>query len=178
MKKWMYVVFPGIMLGLFLIAYTSHVKEAERREEQRKANLAAQIAQENQKKAEAEARAAEDAKKRAAERAEEDRKKEEDRRKKKEAQDKEIHDDFVRYKTGADAAAKQAGDLEIELDRLRKQRDTMSREDFELAKRVEEARVAKQRAELQQQHLTEMIAMRAQSSTMAAMPPPPPPSKR
>jgi hypothetical protein len=178
MKKWMYVVFPGIMLALFLIVYTSHVKEAEQREVQRQAKLEADIAAEKQKRKEAEERAAVDAQKRQKEREEEDRKKEADRRKKKEAQDKEISDDYERYKNGADEAAKTAGQLEIELDRLRKQRDDLSREDFALAKEVEKVRIDKQNAEMRQQHMTAMIAQRAQNSAMAAMPPPPPPPKR
>lgn len=177
MKKWMYVIFPGIMLALFLVVYTSHVKEAEERERARIANVDRMRKEEEEKKKEAEKLAAEDAQKRAREREAEDRKKEEERRKKKEAIDKEIADDTNKYRTEADNSAHDASQLEIELDRLHKEKDQLGREDFDLAKKVELARVAKRNAELQQQHLTQMIAQRADQSAMASMPPPPPPAK-
>lgn len=174
MKKWMYLVFPGIMLALFLVVYTTHKKEVEEREAMRARKVQEKLEDDKKQKEIAEARAAEDAKKRAAEREAEDRKKEEDRRRKQAAIDKDIADETARFKAEGDKNAKDASNLEIELDRLHKQKDALGREDFELAKQVELARVAKRNAELQEQHLTAMIAQRADMSTMAKMPPPPP----
>ncbi len=173
MKKWMYVIFPGVMLVLFLIVYTSHVKEAEERERQRIANVEKQRQEEEAKKAEAERLAAEDAKKRQVEREQEERKKEEDRQRKQDAADKEVSDKTAEYRAKADAAQKQVNALELELDRLHKNKEQASRDDFDTAKQVELARVAKRNAELQEQHLTQMIAARADTSMMAQMPPPP-----
>lgn len=173
MKKWMYVIFPGIMLALFLIVYTSHVKEAEQREKERIAKAEEMRKQEQAKKEEAERLAAEDAKKRQQERDEAERKKEEERRAKQEAADKEVRDRTAEYKAKADGFAKKANELEVELDRLHKQKEQASRDDFETAKQVELARVAKRNAELQEQHLMQMIAQRADASAMAQMPPPP-----
>jgi hypothetical protein len=177
MKKWMYVIFPGIMLALFLVVYTSHVKDAEERERQRIAKMESDRKAEEDKKKEAEKLAAEDAKKRQIEREQEDRKKEEERRRRQEAADKEVRDKTAEYRGKADTAAKQVNQAELELDRLHKLKEQTSREDFDLAKQVELARVAKRNAELQEQHLTQMIANRADSSGMAQMPPPPPPPK-
>lgn len=174
MKKWMYIVFPGIMLALFLVVYTTHKKEAEEREALRERKVQEKLEADKQQKQIAEERAAEDAKKRAAERDAEDRKKEEDRKKKQAAIDKDIADETARFKSEADKSAKDASNLEIELDRLHKEKDALGRDDFELAKQVELARVAKRNAELQEQHLTAMIAQRADTSAMARMPAPPP----
>jgi monoamine oxidase len=174
MKKWMYVIFPGIMLGLFLIVYTSHVKEAEEREQRRLVAIEEKRKEDEAKKKKAEELAAEDAKKRQEERDAEEAKKEADRRRKQEAADKEVADKTAEYRGKADNFAKKVSQAEIELDRLHKERETANREDLELAKRVELAEVAKQNAELREQHLMQMIAMRADQSTMAQMPPPPP----
>lgn len=172
MKKWMYLIFPGVMLGLFLVVYTSHVKEAEDREQQRIAKMDADRKAEAQKKKEAEELAAQDAAKRQKEREEEERKKDEERRRKQEAADKDVRDRTAEARAKGDKASKDVNQLEIDLDRMRKEREALIREDFELAKQVEAARVAKRNAELRQQHLTQMIASRADSSSMASMPPP------
>ena len=174
MKKWMYVIFPGIMLALFLIVYSSHVKEAEQREKERQERVEAQRKAEEQKKQDAERIAAEDAKKRQEEREADERKKEEERAAKQAAIDKDVADRTAEYKGKADGFNKQANQLEIELDTLHKQKEQASRDDFETAKQVELARVAKRNAELQEQHLTQMIALRADASSMAQMPPPAP----
>lgn len=174
MKKWMYVVFPGIMLAVFLVLYTTHAREAEEREQTRLAKLKAEIDAEQKKKKENEEKARIDAEKRQKERDEEEKKKEDERRRKQEAADKEVRDQTAQYRAEADKLAKEASDLEIELDRLHKEKDQLSRAEFDLAKKVELARVAKRNAELQQQHLTAMIAQRAEQSTLTRMPPPAP----
>jgi hypothetical protein len=174
MKKWMYVIFPGIMLGLFLIVYTTHVKEAERKEQERIVKMEAQRKEEAEKKKKNEEAAAADAKKRQEEREAEERKKEADRRRKQEAADQDVRDRTAKARAEGDTFAKTVSQEEVELDRLHKQRDQLSRETFELSKAVEADRVAKRNAELQQQHLTEMLANRAASSPMAQVPPPPP----
>ena len=61
MKKWMYLIFPGAMLGLFLVFFLSHTKEAEAREQTRLEALAKKVAQEAAKKKEDETRARKDA---------------------------------------------------------------------------------------------------------------------
>ena len=174
MKKWMYVIFPGAMLALFLVVYSAHVKEARQKEQEHLAKQAADRKAEEEKKKEAERIAAIDAKKRQEEREAEERKKEEERRRKQEAIDKEVRDQTAQFKADSDKLAKQIADLQIQLDRLHKERDQLTREDLELAKQVELARVAKRNAELEEQRLTQMIALKADGSAMAQMPLPPP----
>ena len=65
----------------------------------------------------------------------------------------------------------------LQLDQLRKQRDQLSRETFDIAKQVELARVARRNAEMDEQRWIEMIANRAASSQMAQIPPPPAPAR-
>lgn len=178
MKKWMYLIFPGIMLGAFLVVYLSHVEEAEKREQSRLLAAQQKLEKEMQEKKEAEARAAEDAKKRQEEREAEEAKKAEERRRKQEAADKEIQDAIAELHAESDKSAQQAAQLEIELDRLHKEKDLLGREEFDLAKQVEAARTAKRTTELQQQHFTQVLAQRAANSTLAAMPPPPPAPRR
>lgn len=178
MKKWIYVIFPVIMLGAFLIVYKTHEEDAKEREAANLRKQQEQIAEVARKKKEAEVIAAADAAKRQKEREEEEAKKTAERLAKQAAIDKRVADDTAAATSDADKFAKQAADLEIQLDALRKEKDTLSKADFELAKRVELAKVAKRNAELQEQHVTAMIAQRADNSALAAMPPPPPAQKR
>lgn len=178
MKKWMYVVFPGIMLALFLVVYSSHVKEARAREKARLEKVAEMQAAEAKKKAEAEALAQADAQKRQKEQQEAAAKAEAARKAREAAIDKQIADDTAKFQGEADASAKQVAALQIELDRLHKEKDQLSQHDFDLAKQVQLAEVARRNAELEQQRIIAMIAQRADQSAMAQMPPPPPPKKR
>ena len=88
MKKWMYLIFPGAMLGLFLVFYFSHQKETEARESARQATIAKKKADDDRQKQDAENRARADAAKKQAEREAEEKKKDEDRRAKQAAIDK------------------------------------------------------------------------------------------
>eukprot|EP01035_Chromulina_nebulosa_P042524 gene42524-57572_t len=63
MKKWMYLIFPGAMLGIFLVFFLSHQKESDAREKARAEAVAKKEAEDKAKKAEAERKAQEDAKK-------------------------------------------------------------------------------------------------------------------
>src|SRR5947207_1641934 len=129
MKKWMYLIFPAILLAGFLVIYFSHKKEAQEKE----VRHTAQVAKE---KAEAEE------KKRQEERDAEEKKKEEEKAAKQAADDKKVRDQTAEYTAKADAATKQVNALETELDRLRKEKDKTSREAFDLAKQVELTRIA------------------------------------
>ncbi len=175
MKKWMYLLFPGAMLALFLVFFLSHTKEAEAREKVRQERLAKQIADDAAKKKADEDRARADAEKRSAERAAEDAKKEADKIAKQAAIDREIKEATDKAITEATASQKTIDSLEAELDRLHKQKDQLSRDGFEMAKQVELAKVAKRTAELEIQRTVDLIARKAQESYLVRMPPPPPP---
>ena len=175
MKKWMYLIFPGAMLGLFLVFYLSHAKEAEEREKVRVEAMHKKIAEDAAKKAEDEKRARLDAEKRAADRATEEAKKEADKIAKQAAIDREIKEATEKALAEATASQKTIDGLEAELERQHKAKDQLTRENFELAKQVELAKIAKRNAELEIQRTVDLVARRAQDSYITRMPPQPPP---
>jgi hypothetical protein len=177
MKKWMYVIFPGLMLAGFLVIWATHKKEVEEREAQRIVANQKKAEEESAKKKEAEARAAEDARKRQAEHEKEEADKEAKRIAKQAEEDKKVKDATDEALGRIDKFGKQASQLEIELDALRKQKETLSRQTFDMARRVELARIAKRNAELEEQRMTAMIQQRANQSLLTQPPPPPPPPK-
>src|SRR5262245_16928635 len=179
MKKWLYLIIPAIMLGLFLFIYFPHVEKTHKKEEDRKAAVAKKKAEDDEKKKVAEAKARDDAKKRQDERDAEDAKKQKEKEDKQAADDKKVRDQTAEYTAKANAASAEVQKLEGELDRMRKEKDRLSRETFDLAKQVELARIARRNAELETQRITDMLAKRAADSSLTRMPaiPTPPPAK-
>ncbi|MGH7943888.1 MAG: hypothetical protein ACREH8_04825 [Opitutaceae bacterium] len=174
MKKWMYIIFPSVMLAGFLVIYFSHKEKSEAKERAHIAQVAKEKSDAEEKKKVAEAKAREDARKRQEDRDAEERQKAEEKAAKQAADDKKVRDQTAEYTAKADAAAKQVNSLEIELDRLRKEKDKTNREAFELAKQVELARIARRNAELEIQRMAEMVARRAAESSLTKPPPMPP----
>ena len=174
MKKWMYLIFPGVMLGLFLIFYVSHMKTSEQKERERTEFATKKAAEEKRMKDESEQRAREDAAKKQAEREAEEKKKDDDRRAKQAAIDKEIADGIAAAKADADKADKELKALQATLENLKKDKDRLARETFDAAKAVEAARVARRNAELESQRFLEMIVKRAAESSLTRPPMPPP----
>jgi hypothetical protein len=166
----MYLIFPGIMLAGFLVLYFSHKEQAEAKERAHVAQVAKEKADAEAKKKVAEAKAREDAKKRQEERDAEEKKKADEKAARQAADDKKVHDAIVEYTAKGNAQAKLLAELEIKLDKLRKEKDQASREAFETAKQVELARVARRNAELEIQRMTEMISKRASESSMTRPP--------
>lgn len=174
MKKWLYVISVGAMLAVFLVFYFSFTKEAEIRERQRAEETAMREKEEADRKAAIETKAREDAERRAAERAAAEAKKEADRLAKWEAQNREIQEATEAHSAKADTYAKEISELEIQLNTLRTNKEKLNRESFDLAKRVEQARIEKRNAELENQRMTEMIARKATESSLTRLPPPEP----
>ena len=177
MKKWMYLISVGSMTAVFLFFYFAHLKESEKREAEHKVALQKQLDQKAKEKAELEEKARIDAAAKAAARAAEEAKKEADRIAKWEATSREIQNTTDGLNAETDKFAKEAAALEIQLDNLRNQKEKLNRETFELAKRVEQAKINKQNAEMGIQRTTEMIARRADASSLTKMPPPYVPAK-
>jgi hypothetical protein len=172
MKKWMYIIFPSVMLAGFLVIYLSHKKEALEKERRHVAEVAQKKSEEDAKKKAAEAKAREDAKKRQDERDAEDKKKADEKEARQAADDKKVRDQTAEYTAKGAAVSKEIAAAEAELDRLRKEKDKTSRETFDLAKQVELARIARRNAELEIQRMTEMIARKAADSMMTKPPMP------
>src|SRR4051812_34853233 len=130
MKKWMYVIFPGAMLAVFLFFYFAESKEAELKEKKRIETVAKQKAEDDERKRVIEEKARQDAEKRAAERAAEEKKKEDEKVAKWQAETKRIQDDIDKDTATANRLAKEAADLESQLDTLRKTKDKATRDAF------------------------------------------------
>ena len=175
MKKWMYLIFPGAMLGLFLVIFLSHTKEAEAREHTRLEAMTKKIADDAAKKKEDEARARKDAEERAAKRAEEEAQKEREKLAKQLAIDKEIKDATDKAIAEEAAHQKTIERLDAELEQAHRRKDQLSRETFEMAKQVELAKVAKRTAELEVQRTVELVVRRTDEGYLTRLPPPPPP---
>jgi len=127
----------------------------------------------------AEAKARADAKKRQDERDAEEKKKLDEKAARQAADDKKVAEQTAEFLAKAASAQKQITALEAELDRLRKEEDKASRDNFDASKKIELARVARRNAELEIQRTTEMVARRAEQSSLTRPPPPPPaPAKK
>jgi len=178
MKKWLFVISPACMLGVFLIFYYSNRAESEAREQAHQVELAKQKADADEKKKVAEAKAKEDAERRNQERLADE------ARIAKEKQDK-YEADMARIKAATDKSnaaaekyAKEVSDLSIQLDDLHKKKDSLTRANFELLKKVQLGEVTRHDADMDIQRMVEMISERADQSAMAQMPPPPPPAPK
>ncbi len=177
MKKWFYVLFPTILLGIFLIFYLSSRSETLAREATQREEAARTKAEADKKKAEAEATAQADAEKRNVQRAADEAKAAKDKEDKYNAEMAKIKAETDRANGTADTYSKQVSELTIELENLHKQKDNLTRESFDLLKKIELSEVARRNAELEIQRYDEMIANRADQSILTKMPPAPPPEK-
>jgi hypothetical protein len=174
MKKWMYLIFPGAMLGIFLVFFFSHQKEAEEREHARMVKVEEEARKKEAEKKAAEEKLRQEAMQKQQEREREEAEKERARREKQAALDKEVTDAIATNQALGEAAQKKINAAELELSQLHKDKDRLSRETFTLWQQVESLKVDRQTAEMREQRLTEMIARKASESAMAQLPPPPP----
>ena len=177
MKKWLFVISPALMLAVFIVFYLSDRAQSELREKAHQEVLAKEKADAAEKKAAAEAKAKEDAQKRDEERVAEQ------ARTAKEKQDK-YDADMARIKASTDKSnasgqkfADQVSELSIKLDNLHKQKDELTRQNFDLIKQVQLAAVARHTAEMDIQRMVAMISDRADLSAMSKMPIAPLPDK-
>jgi len=167
MKKWIYVVFPMAMLAVFLGFYLENKREWDAAEAARVLSEQKAKAAEDARKSAAEAAARIAAQKRADDQKREEAAKEQARRDKWDAETRAIQAVTDRANAEAEAAGKEAADLEIQIDTLRKQKEQLNRADFDLLKQVELARVQERIAELEVERMVRMIADRADQALAA-----------
>ncbi len=177
MKKWLYVLAPAAMLAVFLFFYFESKAETEAKERAHQEQVAREKADAEQKKQIAEAKAREDAERRNAEREAEDAKASKEKEDKYLAGMQRIQSDTDKSNALAEGYAQQVSELTIKLDTLHKQKDALTREEFELSKKIELEEVERRNAELDIQRLVQIISDKAEQSAMAKMPPPPPEKK-
>ena len=177
MKKWMYVIFPVILLGIFLMYYQQQMTVLTTKEKARAEAVARVKAEEALRKKESEERARKDAEKRIAEQTAEDARIAREKQEKWDAEGRRIQEDTD--KALAETARFQNDDsaLDIEIANLQRDKEKANREDFELLKEVELARVSYENAQLEVERMVSMIVNRADESSMVKMPPPLPTKK-
>jgi hypothetical protein len=169
MKKWMYVIFPGLGLALFLALYFPAKARYEAGEASRAAAVAAQKAADEEHRHQIEERARQDSLRRAAENAKAEAEKEANRIAKWAQQSAEIQHDTDGYNADIAKDTKEVDELEKELEALHTRKDQLTREDFDLLKQVELARVGQSNADLEIQRMVEMIATRAGGSSLTVV---------
>ncbi|MDF3058729.1 MAG: hypothetical protein K0R17_2944 [Rariglobus sp.] len=162
-----YLIVPIVLLGLFGGIYWQHSRTAATEAAGRAAETDRIKAAELAKKTEAERVAREDAARRAAEREAEELKKEEEKRARWAAEGKRIEEETARFAARIAELAAQTTQTESELATLRADRERLDRENFELAREVELARIAKRTAELEIQRAVDVVAQRAALSATA-----------
>ena len=113
MKKWFYVLFPTILLGIFLIFYLSSRSETLAREATQREETAKAKAEADQKKAEAEATAQADAERRNIQRANDEAKAAKDKEDKYNAEMAKIKAETDKANATAETFSKQVSDLTI-----------------------------------------------------------------
>lgn len=175
---YLYVIIPGVLFLAFLftpgVGYVPAQKEMVRKEEVRQAAVAAKQAAEETKRKDIEAKAAEDAKQRQAEREQKERERAEKKERDYQEAIQKLNDDIALFSGEADKLAKEASDLELQLNNQRNQKEAANRMAFDMAKQVELAKVNRRNAELEIQRMVDMVAQRLNASPLSAPPPPPP----
>jgi len=177
MKKWMYVIFPGLGLALFLAAYFPAKARYEAGEADRAAKVAAAKAADEAHRKDLEEKAHEDSVRRAAENAKEEADREAARIAKRKQDDADIQRDTDAANADVAKYTQQRDALQKELDELHQRKEQLTREDFDMLKQVELARVAQSNADIEIQRMVEMIATRAGGSSLTVEIMPPPPKK-
>lgn len=165
-----YVIAPIVLCVAFVAYYMNFAKQQEVKEKQKAEAVAQAKAVEEQKKKDAEVRARADAEERTRKRLEEEAKKEAEKKAKWDEQGREITGATAEYSGEADRLAKQAAELEIQLAELRRKKEGVNREAFELQRQVELARIAKRNAEFEIQRMTDMVSNRVSNSSVAKGP--------
>jgi hypothetical protein len=176
MKKWMFVIFPGILLLIFLFFYQQTSAEMQAREQAHATELARQKAADAEHKQMIEDKAKKDADERAAQQAAEEAQKAADAAAKKKKVRDAIQAETDSANAQIDHFTKQIADLQAQLDKLDEQKKQESLADFDFAKKVELARVNERNSELEIQRMVDMIAQRTAKSWLTKLPTPPPPS--
>lgn len=179
MKKWMYVIFPAIGLGLFSLLYVSEVKKLDEAERVKAEEVAKAKKAEDDRKAKLQDEANASAAKKAKERDDERVRKEAEKAAKWKAEGDKIQEETDKYTAEAAASNKKIADLEAQIAKLRLQKDQANREYLDAIKAVELGKIERRNAEIEIQRTTKMLVSRVEDSSFAKMPPPfvPPPAR-
>ena len=171
-----YVFFPTCLVIAFAFYYFQYAKpEMIAADVAATKRIADQAAADEERRKLVEAKAQEDAKKAQAERDRKDREKQEKAQHDKDEQDKRIKDQTDKLEGESANLTKQIASMQNDIANLRAKRESLSRESFDAAAKVELAKIDRRNAELEIQRMYDMVAQKVADSSMTKLPPPPPP---
>jgi predicted nucleic acid-binding Zn-ribbon protein len=174
MRKWIYVLCPVALLGLFIFYYSIKSAEVAAREKAKAELVASQKAADAAARHDIEEKARLDAAKRAADRLA-------DAAKKDALKAAKYNDTMAKLRDETDKANAQVAELtdkiaqlQFKLDALQKAKEDANQSNFDIEKQTELALVQKGNADLQSERMVDAIAERADRSFLTKLPPPPP----
>src|SRR5205823_3306931 len=141
MKKWMYLIFPSLLLAVFLTFYFMDAKRVAERDRLHALEVQRRTTEEAKKQADLKEKAEADAKKRADERAADIAKKEADKLARWNKAGKDIQDAFDKSTAVSNQNSIKIAAMEKELESLRNLREKTNQEYLELLKKVELAKI-------------------------------------
>lgn len=159
-----YLIVPIVFLGLFGGVYWQHSRTAAAEAEVRAAETERIKAEELAKKTAAETAAREESARRTAAREAEEKKKDEEKRARWEADGRRIEEETTEFSGRVAELTAEIAKAEAALAAVRADKTRVDRENFELAREVELARIAKRNAELEIQRAIDVVAQRAARS--------------
>jgi chromosome segregation ATPase len=168
-----YIIVPIVVLAAFIAYYSQFTKQQAVIEQK---ELQAKIDDDNAKKEQAEAATAKaiaDAHARKEAQDAEDARQEAEHLAKYEASKQKLADETAKFQQEADGYAKQAADLQAQLDSLQASHDKASRELFDLQKQVELEKIDRRDADLEIQRTYDMVTQKVAASSLTYVPPPP-----
>ncbi|HXA15123.1 MAG TPA: hypothetical protein VNW23_08355 [Opitutaceae bacterium] len=172
-----YLLVPVILLALFVAYYSQFSKQQDLiKQQQQQVEEQKKIDDDNAKKIASE-KAAKDALIREQHQREEEARLEADHLSKWKNSIDKIKAETAQLQQDADAFAKQAADLEIELDSLQTTHETASRDLFDLQKQIELAKIDRRIADMEIQRTYDQVLQRVAASSMTYTPPPADPAK-
>jgi uncharacterized coiled-coil DUF342 family protein len=174
MRKWIYVLCPVALLGIFVFYYSIKSQEVEAREQEKAAQVAAQKAADADARHIIEEKARLDAEKRAADRAAETAKKEAAKAAKYADYMAKLQDETDKANAQSAELTDKVAELQLKLDQLQKAKEEANQSGFDIEKAIELAEVQKGNADLESERMIAAIAERADKSFLTKMPPPPP----
>lgn len=162
-----YLIVPLVLLGLFGGVFWQHHQTASVEAAQKSAAAELAEAAETAKKDDAARLAREDSSRRAAERVAEEQKKEDEKRARWLADGQRVTEETARFAARIAELNRETAQAETELAALRAAEMRLDRENFELAREVELARIAKRNAEFEIHRAADFVANRAAQTVTA-----------
>lgn len=176
MKKWIFVIVPAVMLGIFLVFYYSDRERVIANEAKHKAEQAAKVAEKKKKDDDIREKTRRENEAKDAEKAREEAAKEAEKRAK---EDKERQDDVDATNVARrnfETRTAEIRTIESTIAASQRQRDQALKEILDLSKLVEQAKIDRRNAELDFERAKAQLLSVLAQDPLVQMPVPPPPA--